>query len=255
MKLPAIDPETGVSELLLATAEKTMKTRAYHRETDKTLRVSFDLDMKTNQIRAFTAEAASPSCESASQEDFNSIWWNQDELTEIWQREQSVCNFYKHSEDDYTEQVRRVFSRCSSSRQSTINNDISDFNNSFCLQQANSDDDLDLKLKRDVQLEAARSSNRGLESRLVSLLTIYRRKVIRGVLETQNEVRHLNPEQRSQMIRSRSTFMTRAARNMALILAEADAMVAETTLKDHKRTLHLFHESFMSFSESFRLLQ
>jgi hypothetical protein len=119
----------------------------------------------------------------------------------------------------------------------------------------------------DAQLLAVRSSNRGLEHRVVSMLHLHRRKVLRGVLDQQAKVAHLKCSvQRQRMIRSKSIFLSQPAQQFALVVAQADAITAQSVLEDNycdkvaleqlsescRRAGFFLHQSFR-WGESFRL--
>jgi hypothetical protein len=120
----------------------------------------------------------------------------------------------------------------------------------------------------DAQLLAVRSSNRGLEHRVVSImLHLHRRKVLRDVLDQQAKVAHLKCSvQRQRMIRSKSIFLSQPAQQFALVVAQADAITAQSVLEDNyrdevaleqlsescRRTGFFLHQSFR-WGESFRL--
>jgi hypothetical protein len=180
----------------------------------RNLRVKFEAD-ENQQIRVVTAEAASPSSAVASKEVWGDLWWSRTELMQIWKREQSVCGFYRQSCDDYSEQVRQIFARC----RSTSTADVLT---------------MTLTSTADAQLLAFRSSNRGLEHRIVNMLHLHRQKVLRGVLDQQAKVAHLQCHvQREHMIRFKSIFLSQPAQQFALVVAQADAIAAQSALDDN----------------------
>lgn len=165
-------------------------------------RVAFEVDER-NQIRRFEAEAATPSNRFCTREDHRDLWWSRLEIQRIQEREQLVCDFHRISEDDYADQVRHIFARSAKGENNW----------------------------RDAQLLAARSSNRGLENRVVHMMQLHRQKVRQGVLDQQQKVAHLaNPVVRQQMIRCRSNFLSKPARAFALAVAQADAVTAQAAL-------------------------
>ena len=289
------DTRMVLSEIAFEKRGPSVKEYTRQPNKDDHLRVTFELD-ENHQVRTLVAEAASPS-RTASSHLQRKLWWTRAELVRIWAREQKVCDFYRHGEDDYADQIRRIFSRCSQSSkkilkrqpshrqrqqqtqqqqpvlllQASFSSLASSSSSSFCVSHHNPKKDaplpgaspsLDAQFQHDAHVLAARSSNRGLELRVVNVLEVHRRKAIRGILAIQQKVQHLAPTQRQHMIRSKSQFLSRPARNFARIMAHADAMVAEATLLEDKDmiTLEQFSTScrqLMTLSgyeeESFRL--
>lgn len=193
---------------MIYTSTRDPASKGCRRESYVRLRVTFETD-EDNQIRVLTAKAASPSTLSSSVEDQNTLWWSRAEIKVISKRERAACDFYRQSDDDYSDQVRHIFSRCSTSATN----------------------------KSDAQLLAARSSNRGLEQGIVNMFHLRRRKVIEGVLDQQTKVAHLSPLKRQQMIRSKSAFLSSPTKTFALVVGAADAMIALAVLEENIRDL------------------
>jgi len=74
---------------------------------------------------------------------------------------------------------------------------------------------------------AAETEARGLEKRVVPVLNLYRKRAMKTVLDLQEQLRLLDFETKSRLIRQKSMQATRCSRQLALKLAQGDLMEAK----------------------------
>ncbi|CAB9518823.1 expressed unknown protein [Seminavis robusta] len=218
---------------MVSTRKRGPTLKHYPRQPNQPhLRVAFQVDENRN-IEPLIAVAAAPSINAASEEIRRDLWWSKKELKEIWKRENGLCDFYRSSLDDYSEQVRQIFARCR--------------NSSSCTSAT----------EQDAHLLAVRSSNRGLEHRVVKHFHFHRQKVLEGVLDQQTKVAHLpsHTQQKQQMIRSKSMFLSQPAQQFALVMAHADAITAQSVLEEETHRDKVTLLEACGLSESFRLTE
>jgi hypothetical protein len=158
-------------------------------------RVRFRVD-KANCIVSDKSSAGST---RLSDEEFEAMWWSQDEMNEIQQHARSMCELYVLSKSEFCREIALLLTQCA-------RKDASE----YCL-----------RTNQTVNA-VANGPARGIASLLVPMFPRRQKQAIRAVLCAQGAGRHM-PDEAAHLLSVRYHW-SRYAVIWARVMADADAM-------------------------------
>lgn len=212
-------------------------------------RVSFELGENAG-VRTHVRRIRSRS--SFSQDDINQLWWQTEELENIFRREQDTFEIFSKCCPNYKESVIRLWEKCkitsdnsslsASSRNHNKNNDaapvkMNDNSQSSHGSQASckstgtstttTTSSTASTSNRSDEEKIAGAPARGMENDVVvSIMPGCREEAIRCVIDTQRALARSSPKVRINTVRRRYSNISRAASLFAQNIAGGDAQVA-----------------------------
>lgn len=186
--------------------EPSTTKREARRNTTPTRQVAFELD---EQCRIKTHVRRIHNRLELDDEDLALLYWDQNELDEIMEREQDVFEVFSKCCSSYVDSVIRVWDECNAGA-----NDKGS-SSSKVVSSAN-----------DIQ-KIASAPARGMENDVViSVVPGYRAFAIKSVIDTQRDMAEADHKIRASTVRRRYRSCSKAASMFARRIAHGDAQVA-----------------------------
>jgi len=180
----------------------TRRRRRRKRSSDKdkndkdksSRRVTFEVDEK-NRVKTHVRKIRKNGEQA--------LWWSQDELEQIMEREQNVFEVFSKCCTSYVDTVLKLWDHCETNQDPTI---------------------MDLE-------KLANAPARGMENDVVvSFVPGSRNKAVQSVMNTQRAMSKCTLDVRTSTMRRRYTKLSRTSAEFAKIIADGDARVAAAIL-------------------------